>query len=645
MGSVSMLDAVLDLAKQVGPVLPIAPKGKRPTLGEWQKLATRDAAKIREWYTRQPDGNVGLLTGTGAGFFVLDVDAGKAGLETLAALEADHGFLPKTWRVNTGGGGRHYFFTLPEGFNVRGSAGKIGAGLDVRGEGGQVVAPPSVHPSGTRYAWAEGASPWERNLAAAPEWLIDLLRAASEPPAPVLASAFAPPPAHDGGADKLDRARAYLATLPAAVSGSGGHEAAFLAAQRMVRSFALTEDDAFAVLWTDYNPRCSPPWSEKELRHKVKQAATRSGMEAGALLNVERPNTRISSAAPSAPATPTPAAKARRAPMTGGALLAKKVKPVEWLIAPWVPKDSDVLLVAPPNAGKTILALAFSGFVLGQGGRVFAIEEEGSEGGWQTRVRRALAAAGPNADPERFLSVWKAGLNLLVPSDRNWIAETAKGFGADLVILDSLAALTADADENDSREMKAVSDALNTIKTESGATLLTLHHSNKGSWVEGARPPSQADARGHGALAARIDTQLAIAPEAGAPEGWIVFNLHTTKQRDAEKAGPRRFAIRMDGDTATVEVENEGERKLRAERAEADVIEGLVPRVVEAVKLAGGGVQSTAFIRAGVGAKNERVVAAIKLAVERRLLVEVGKGRDHGFALPGDPSLFDDLPT
>lgn len=52
---------------------------------------------------------------------------------------------------------------------VRNSAGKIAPGVDVRGDGGYVLVPPSVHPSGRRYAWSVDSA---GEFASAPDWLI-----------------------------------------------------------------------------------------------------------------------------------------------------------------------------------------------------------------------------------------------------------------------------------------------------------------------------------------------------------------------------------------------------------------------------------------------------------------------------------------
>lgn len=84
-----------------------------------------------------------------------------------------------------------------------------------------------------------------------------------------------------------ERARRYLARMEASVSGSGGHNALFAAACALAKGFDLPEDLALRLLAEDFNPRCAPPWSERELRHKVKQAAKSDG-EAGFLLKDKR---------------------------------------------------------------------------------------------------------------------------------------------------------------------------------------------------------------------------------------------------------------------------------------------------------------------------------------------------------------------
>ena len=84
--------------------------------------------------------------------------------------------------------------------------------------------------------------------------------------------------------DVIDRASKYLATMDPAIQGSGGSNACFRAACAMVLGFELPTKDAYRLLLNEYNDRCDPPWSEKELWHKIESAAKQGG-ERGHLLN------------------------------------------------------------------------------------------------------------------------------------------------------------------------------------------------------------------------------------------------------------------------------------------------------------------------------------------------------------------------
>src|SRR5262249_32680871 len=72
--------------------------------------------------------------------------------------------------------------------------------------------------------------------------------------------------------DVTDRAEKYLAKMDASISGAGGHDALWRAAATLVRRFALPPSAALDLLGRCYNPRCKPPWSAKELQHKVTDA-------------------------------------------------------------------------------------------------------------------------------------------------------------------------------------------------------------------------------------------------------------------------------------------------------------------------------------------------------------------------------------
>jgi hypothetical protein len=71
---------------------------------------------------------------------------------------------------------------------------------------------------------------------------------------------------------KLERRiSSYLAKIPPAVSGHGGHIQTYYVARILVHGFGLSDTDAMTFMY-EYNARCAPPWREKELRHKLQSA-------------------------------------------------------------------------------------------------------------------------------------------------------------------------------------------------------------------------------------------------------------------------------------------------------------------------------------------------------------------------------------
>jgi hypothetical protein len=149
--------------------LPLEPGGKRPLVA-WSKFQQRrpSASELRYWWRRWPDAGLGVVTGAVSGLVVLDVDPRNDGDATLEDLEREHGPVPVTVEVLTGGGGRHLYFQHP---GEETPPAKIGPGLDLLGDGSQVVAPPSLHASGRRYEWEVSRLPNDVALAELPSWL------------------------------------------------------------------------------------------------------------------------------------------------------------------------------------------------------------------------------------------------------------------------------------------------------------------------------------------------------------------------------------------------------------------------------------------------------------------------------------------
>ena len=246
-----MLDSALHLAVELEqPVIPLAPREKRPIVRHGLRSATSDEATVRRWWARTPDANIGLVMGLG--LVALDID-GAAGKRSLALLEREQGKLPPTVEAITRRG-RHIFFSVPDDTIVRPSAGRLGEGIDVRGDRSYVVAPPSIHPSGFVYRWKRGHAPGRHVLANAPAWLLEALLHAVPG-----ATRKAPRPGETGGPGTA-------CGVPARIHDRSASGRDFHLALRMIREGAsdrtiedairrLTKRDESYILFTVRNAR------------------------------------------------------------------------------------------------------------------------------------------------------------------------------------------------------------------------------------------------------------------------------------------------------------------------------------------------------------------------------------------------------
>lgn len=150
-------------------VLPLAPNGKTPMTRRGHLEASDDPEVVAGWWRRWPQANLGLALQAN-GLCCVDLD-GAEGLRTWSRLDARYPG-PPTCASETGGGGGHLIYAVPEGRRPRGTVG-VFPSIDLRGPG-YLVVPPSVHPNGTTYRW--GMPPWRLPPQPAPEWVLEPLK-------------------------------------------------------------------------------------------------------------------------------------------------------------------------------------------------------------------------------------------------------------------------------------------------------------------------------------------------------------------------------------------------------------------------------------------------------------------------------------
>ncbi|WP_051797583.1 bifunctional DNA primase/polymerase [Catenuloplanes japonicus] len=202
--------------------------GKHPRLPHGLHEAATDSHRVRAWWRRWPEANIGLATG--GKLDVCDIDT-TTGLSTV--LDVLDVVRPAGPLVRTGHGWHLWFAAdgLPSRISLL-------PGVDWRGRGGYAVAPPSLHASGRWYTFQQ---PW--NAAEALPECPPALRQLVQPAPPDIV-----PPAGSGEVGDVHRyaqaaldgelARIHAAPRPVysggrRVTGGGRNNALHLAAFRL----------------------------------------------------------------------------------------------------------------------------------------------------------------------------------------------------------------------------------------------------------------------------------------------------------------------------------------------------------------------------------------------------------------------------
>jgi hypothetical protein len=246
-------------------LIPIPSGEKGPRMTGWQKMTLAD---MTDDYLEKLEGqNIGVLLGSASkGLVTIDADSDEflAGFlevnpcasESLISRGARGG---NVW-VRFGG-------SFPKSGKIKNADGSPWG--EFRADGMQTVIC-GQHPSGKTYSNNQRA-PLTMEFADI-KWPSGLRL-----PWEAVATGVVPPePCASSMADFSNlsqRARAYVDKMPPAIEGECGSDATFAVAKKLVHDFALPELDAWPII-LEYNSRCSPPWLEKDLRHKLEDASS-----------------------------------------------------------------------------------------------------------------------------------------------------------------------------------------------------------------------------------------------------------------------------------------------------------------------------------------------------------------------------------
>lgn len=253
--STSMIDTAIRLRLQYGwSVLPLQRERKRP-VGKWERFQSSPTS-FQEIVSWRPEWNLGLATGAVSGVVVVDCESTEDA-HWFAEHKQDSPFKVRTPR------GVHLYFRHPGEYVKNGQKITDETGrerYDIRGDGGYVLLPPSRVTANGQDCKATGAYRWAGDLASLRQLPVFQQRWGRQ----------AGPLASKKNGGLITDAVAYIRRIHA-VSGNGGHNDTFRAACKL-RDAGLTPEEALTELadWNQTN--CQPPWTMRELLHKVHSA-------------------------------------------------------------------------------------------------------------------------------------------------------------------------------------------------------------------------------------------------------------------------------------------------------------------------------------------------------------------------------------
>ncbi len=436
----SLLDQALYYREKLGwSVIPIG-KDKRPLI-EWKEFQIRKATreKIIKWWTNCPDTNIGVVTGKISGITVVDIDPRNGG-----SFVSFNRIITIT--VNTGGGGKHYYFIYDQ--NVPSI--DLKNGIEIKNDGRYVILPPSAHPNGNKYDWSMSPQA-NTQLIALPRFVQDWVK--NKQP---------------------QYARFDSNILKGVFSGQRNITATSLIGKLLIL-FPKEEWQSGAlefVRWWNTNKN-SPPLSGNELDTTFQSIAKRE------ILKSTNQSIHRNDLLTNEPLQI----------LTYQQFIELVFPPNSWLVDRLIPKDGITCISGQPKVGKSMLSLYlavciatginFLGHFETEKAGVLYISKDEPMNLTQSRLKKMVVDSNGEL-PITFISDTK----LFFDSDR-YISQLLTIIDSNqikVIIIDSFRRIFR-GNENESQTINEVQNRLKKIQ-EKGVTIIFIHHHGKGGFFK-----------------------------------------------------------------------------------------------------------------------------------------------------------------
>ena len=463
-------EAALHYAEIGLAVFPLKERTKYPLTNNGFKDATTDKKQIEIWWKQNPNANIGIATGQmSGGLVVIDMDVDKEkdkdGYHAFVKwCEENYLILPDSWLSITGRGGYHLLYK--SSFPVPSKRGWL-EDVDIRADGGYIVAPPSIHPNGTKYEWEQ--APDDYDLITDDDIDVEFVFNS------IIAS------------DKADKSEPLK--VPETIPEGQRDDLMFKLACKY-QAMGMSDSEMEAALMAANKERCKPPLPLRQIKQKLKQAQK---YQKGEVIDAKD-----TSAVVAKRKTYNKTHRAIEESITENDLSMPTLegfeeREKEWLITGYIPKGAVTLLCSDGGIGKTTLWCdTLAAFTTGRTtifdkalelpfhtGITRSVMYFSKEDPTEEILKRKLREAGADQtkircfglDDERLNKIWYGSLLL---------EKLVEKYRPDIVVFDTLQAFLPDGvDMAKRKDMRDALNPLNALGAQYGTAFLMIMHTNK----------------------------------------------------------------------------------------------------------------------------------------------------------------------
>lgn len=550
-----MKKSALEYARRGWPIFP-ARADKTPYTKHGVIDATTDKTQVEEWWDRWPQANIALNVGD-LNMMVLDLDPGH----DFDELEKNCGTVPDTQLVaSTPRGGSHEYYALAPGARpVPPSASKIARQVDVRSFNSYVLLPPSRTADGN-YEWINQGKP-----ATCTDEMYRVCASSGRAKRDDRDTWIIEPDLDQN----IEAATRWLRDdAKVAIEGAGGDHTAY-ATFAMMKSFGISKELAFDLVWDHWNPRCIPPWGPDEyeqLQGKVDNAYQYNTSAPGNMTEAYRVARSKELFKPVKTETKEgseyTAGRFRIVDREAMAL----IKPPKWLIEDLITEESYSILFGQPGSFKSFVALDIAltlatGFpakpnwtAVDPGPVLYTLGEGRGHANNRVKAWERVHWGGSQAT-NFYLADPVPHVSENAVDEFCDLALIHQPDGFKLVILDTVGRAMQGLNENAQEHASSFTRLVERLQYNLGCSVLALHHSGH---------DAKDRSRGSSVFGADADTVLGLDRN----EKEFVVGLKMHKQKDApEWTTDRVLKLTKTEDNSLVVVAPErGERPAKQDR-------------------------------------------------------------------------------